>query len=318
VTEPRSSLKARAAGALTLLGPGTALAHGGHAPALSLPEVLGWWTWDPLVLGTLALSAFVYLRGLRTLWRRTGTGRGVQRWEAGAFALGWLTVALALLSPLDRLSDLLFSAHMTQHELLMLAAAPLLVLGRPHLPALWALSPSWRARVVRWMRVRPVRTAWRATTGPFLVLLLHALARWVWHLPVLFQAALESEAVHALQHFMFFSSAELFWWALLRGRYGRVGYGVAVLFVFATAAHTSLLGALLTFARSAWYPLYEGRTEAGGLEALEDQQLAGLIMWVPTGAIFILVGLALFAAWLGEAERRVAHTRVEFSEEVPP
>ncbi|MDY7227706.1 cytochrome c oxidase assembly protein [Hyalangium rubrum] len=316
MTEPSAS--SRALALLALLAPAVALAHGGEHPALTVSEVMGWWTWDPLVLGTLGLSAFLYVRGVRTLWRRAGTARGVRRWEVGAFALGWLTVAVALLSPLDRLSDLLFSAHMTQHELLMLVAAPLLVLGRPHLPALWALAPRARARVTGWMQHSGVRAVWRAVTGPFLVLLLHALARWVWHIPSLFQAALRSEAVHAVQHLMFFGTAALFWWALIRGRYGRVGYGVAVLFVFATAAHTSLLGALLTFARSVWYPIYEGRTQAGGLDALEDQQLAGLIMWVPAGALFIVVGLALFAAWLGEAERRVAYTRAELPEEGAP
>src|SRR5207253_7400765 len=127
-----------------------ALAHGGHAHRLTFSEVMGWWTWDPLVLGALGLSAFLYVRGLRALWRRAGPARGVRRWEAGAFALGWLTIAVALLSPLDRLSDVLFSAHMTQHELLMLVAAPLLVLGRPHIPALWALTSGQRERVAQW------------------------------------------------------------------------------------------------------------------------------------------------------------------------
>jgi putative membrane protein len=303
---------------LALLLSGSALAHGGKPHTLTTSEMMGWWTWDPLVLGALGVSAFLYGRGLRALWRRAGTARGVRRWEAGTFILGWLTIAVALLSPLDHLSDLLFSAHMTQHELLMLVAAPLLVLSRPHIPALWALSAGQREHVARWIQAPKVRTVWRTATGPFLVLLLHALARWVWHIPALFEAALRSEATHAVQHLMFFGTAMLFWWALIRGRYGRVGYGVAVLFVFATAAHTSILGALLTFARSVWYPLYEGRTEAGGLGALEDQQLAGLIMWVPTGVIFIIVGLALFAAWLGESERRVSLTQPEFPEEGMP
>ncbi|HYX23881.1 MAG TPA: cytochrome c oxidase assembly protein, partial [Thermoanaerobaculia bacterium] len=87
--------------------------------------------------------------------------------------------------------------------------------------------------------------------------------------------------------------------------------GAAVLYVFTTSLHSGVLGALLTFAPRLWYPIYEARTAAWGLSALEDQQLAGLIMWVPAGVLFIVLGLALFAAWLGEAERRVAHTRSE-------
>jgi putative membrane protein len=115
---------------------------------------------------------------------------------------------------------------------------------------------------------------------------------------------LKSEAVHAFQHFGFFVTAVLFWFALIHGRYGRVGYGVAVFFVFATAMHTSILGVLFTLGSRLWYPLYGERANAWHLDALEDQRLAGLIMWIPAGAILTIIALALFIAWLGEAERR--------------
>jgi len=286
---------------LLLLVPGCALAHAGE---LHLPEVLGWWTVDPWVMGALGVAALLYARGLWVLWRRSGRGRGVRGWEVACFALGLLSVALALLSPLDRLSDLLFSAHMGQHEVLMVVAAPLLVLGKPLLLHLWALPAGLRERVGPAAARRGVGGTWRALTHPLVVLLLHALARWVWHVPVLFEAALASEWVHGLQHALFFGTAALFWWALIHGRYGRVGYGVAVLFVFATALHTGVLGAMLTFGRSIWYPVHAQRSAAWGVDALEDQQLAGLLMWVPAGTLFLVIGLALFAAWLGEGERR--------------
>ena len=109
----------------------------------------------------------------------------------------------------------------------------------------------------------------------------------------------------------FFGSAALFWWALVHGRFRRQGYGAAVVWVFTTSLHSGVLGALLTFAPRLWYPIYEERTGRFGLSALEDQQLAGLLMWVPAGFVFLLLGLALFAAWLGESERRVARTRSE-------
>jgi len=102
---------------------------------------------------------------------------------------------------------------------------------------------------------------------------------------------------------MFFTSAALFWWALVEGRYGRLGYGVSVLVVFATALHTGALGALIALARRPLYPLYEARA-AGAADPLEDQQLAGLIMWVGAGLLFMMLGLALFLAWIGEARRR--------------
>jgi cytochrome c2 len=121
---------------------------------------------------------------------------------------------------------------------------------------------------------------------------------------VLYQAALRSAAIHAIEHICFLATACLFWWALIHGRYGRAGYGMAVVFVFATAIHTEVLGALLTFAPRVWYPLYAMRSSAMGLDGLEDQQLAGLIMWIPFGVLFLIWGLGLFAAWLGHAERR--------------
>jgi len=96
----------------------------------------------------------------------------------------------------------------------------------------------------------------------------------------------------------------LFWWGLVYGRYGRAAYGAAVLYVFATLVHTGLLGAMFALSERSFYPLYVERAEAAGVDAVADQQLAGLYMWVPSGIVLTLFGLALFAAWLGEAERR--------------
>jgi putative membrane protein len=275
---------------------------------LTAARVLGWWTWDPLVIGALAVAAGLYVRG-RWRLRRQATGRpAVRAWETASWALGWLALFIALVSPLDALSDLLFSAHMAQHELLMLVAAPLLVIGRPLVCMLWALPASWRERLGRYSRAHSWRTAWHGLSGPLAVLVAHAVAVWVWHLPAPWEAALRSEGIHLFQHLCFFWTAALFWWALVHGRYGRVGYGIAVVFVFATALHTSVLGALITFAGRLWYPLYAERGRAWGIDPLEDQQLAGLIMWVPAGALFMLFGLALFAAWLGESERRLGYS----------
>jgi putative membrane protein len=262
------------------------------------------WVFDPISLACLLASGALYVAGVSRLWARAGRGCGVRPWQLGAFAAGWIALVLALLSPVAAISDVLFSVHMTQHEILILVAAPLLVLGRPIVPFLWALSPRWRLRLGTWSRNRYWAAAWKALTGPLVVWLLHGLALWVWHLPALYQAALGSAAIHAIEHTCFLTTACLFWWSLIHGRYGRVGYGVAVVFVFATAVHSEALGALLTFAPRVWYPLYAMRSSATGLDALEDQQLAGLIMWIPFGVIFLILGLGLFAAWLGAAERR--------------
>ncbi|MFN2633216.1 MAG: cytochrome c oxidase assembly protein [Thermoanaerobaculia bacterium] len=151
-----------------------------------------------------------------------------------------------------------------------------------------------------------ISAAWTAVTRPLPAFLLQSLTLWIWHLPALYQASLRSDFAHALQHGSFFAASTVFWWALLQGRFGRQGYGAAAIAVFATTLEGGVLGALITFARSLWYPIYEARTAAWGLSPLEDQQLAGILMWVPAGLLLVGFGLALFAAWLGEAERRVA------------
>jgi putative membrane protein len=284
---------------------------GHHHDTLDVGTVLSWWTWEPFTALLLALSGALYAAGLARLWRRAGVGQGIRRREALCFAGGWLALLMALLSPVDALGGILFSAHMAQHELLILVAAPLLVLGRPLAPFLWALPEPARETVGRWSRAPAFAAFWRRLTAPLVVFVLHGLALWIWHLPSLYQATLDDDFIHALQHLSFFASSALFWWALIHGRFGRLGYGAAVLYVFLTSLHSGILGALLTFAPRLWYPIYEARTSRWGLSPLEDQQLAGLIMWIPAGVVFIVLGLALFAAWLGEAERRVTHTRSE-------
>jgi putative membrane protein len=274
-----------------------ARAHEGRPPE---PHDL-WtaWSLEPFVLGGLALSAGCYARGVRRM-----PGRSLLDRESLLFAGGWLALFVALVSPLDPMGGALFSAHMTQHEVLMLFAAPLLVLGRPLAPFMLALPVRMRRRLAGAGRVGWVRGAWRALTNPFAAWLIHAAVLWLWHAPSLFQATLDSEAVHAAQHLSFLVSALLFCEALIHGAEGRMGYGAAVVYVFTTAVHTSVLGALLTFSSTLWYPAYEATAAAWGLTPLEDQQLGGLIMWVPAGLVYVAAGLWLLALWLGEAERR--------------
>jgi cytochrome c oxidase assembly factor CtaG len=135
---------------------------------------------------------------------------------------------------------------------------------------------------------------------------LHAVALWVWHLPALYDYAVAHEGVHIIQHLCFFASAALFWWGIAHGRYGRTGYGAAVVYVFATALHGGVLGALLTLSPRVWYSPYLANHPAG-LTPLQDQQLAGLLMWVPAGLLSAAGGLVLFAAWLRESDRRTRY-----------
>jgi putative membrane protein len=267
------------------------------------------WDWEPGIVVPLAIAAFLYARGLRLLWDEH-VGRGIRVWEASCFAAGWLIAFLALLSPLHALSEQLFVAHMVQHELLMAVAAPLLVVGRPLVPMLWALPSRARRRVGGITRRKSVRGVWRTLTQPLVAFLLHGAAIWIWHAPALYQATLTNDAVHAAQHLSFLGTALLFWWTIIHahapgGRARAVSFGAAVLLLFGTALHSGALGALLTFSRTLWYPAYGSAARAWGLTPFEDQQLAGLVMWIPATFAYLVAALFLFAAWLRASEERV-------------
>jgi putative membrane protein len=259
---------------------------------------------DPFAVAVLLITGGLYAAGALRV--------RPPKWESAAFGAGWLMLAIALLSPIATLSDVLFSVHMTQHELLMLIAAPLLTLGRPLGPVLRVFSLAWRQRLAHLTHARVTSFL----LAPAAVFVVHAAALWMWHAPPLYEAAVRSDAIHLLQHLCFTGTACLFWWGMLRGSYGRLGYGASVLYIFATAIHSGGLGALLTFATRPIYPLYAQQAHAQRVDALADQQLAGLIMWIPAGTLLLVIALAFFVAWMGEAERR--RRLSAFSHGVPP
>ena len=250
------------------------------------------WTFEPWELGSLVFSAGLYAAGLLRLWMRAGIGRGLSVAQATAFFLGLLAIVVALVSPLDALGESLFSAHMIEHELLMIVAAPLLVLGRPLAVWVCAIPASWRRGIGGFFHLPGWRRPWLAFTGVWCAWLLHALVLWLWHLPVFFEAALENDAVHAFQHICFLGTAVLFWWSVLGGAARRTR-GIALLSIFTTMVHTSILGALLTLSRTVWYQSYALGSSSWDLTGLEDQQLGGIIMWVPAGVIYLVCGLLL-------------------------
>ncbi|HEX6005519.1 MAG TPA: cytochrome c oxidase assembly protein [Burkholderiales bacterium] len=258
------------------------------------------WTFEPWVVACLALAAALYGAGALKLWRRAGIGRGLRLGQAAAFAGGWLTLCAALVSPLDGLGASLFSAHMLQHELLMIVAPPLFVLARPLETWTWGLPATWRSGAGQVAHWTPLANAWGALTIPLVAWAVHAAALWLWHTPPLFDAALSGPALHALQHASFLGSALLFWWAVLgRARH----HGLAIGLVFTTMVHTGVLGALLTFSPAPWYRGY-AETAAFGLSVLEDQQLGGLVMWVPGGFAYLAAGLTLAFRYFFSATAR--------------
>ena len=299
----RQVRSAFASGCVVLLAAGTAFAHEGEPH--DLDDLWYDWSFDPLIVVSLVILAAVYLIGLYKLWKNTGVGRAINGWEVTAFAGAWLSLVIALISPLHPWGEVLFSAHMTQHEVLMLVSAPLLVLSRPLVATVWAMPLDWRKSTHGVVKSRPVESVWHFVTNPFAAWAIHFVALWTWHLPFLFQATLESDFVHTLQHVSFFGSALLFWWAIICAPRGAASYGAGILYLFTTSIHSGILGAFLTFTTKVWYPIYSKSTESWGLTPLEDQQLGGLIMWVPAGLVYIVAALFMFAGWLRESERRV-------------
>src|SRR5205814_8101638 len=191
---------------------------------------------EPGSIIALIVSGWLYAQGLWRMWRGGGgvgrVGHGIRRWQAACFAGGWFTLFIALVSPLHPWGSVLFSAHMVQHELLMIVAAPLVVLGQPMAVMLKALPSSAARKLAAWGNSRPWLRVWRFITGAFVAWLIHAIALWVWHVPALFQATLHNEWIHAAQHTSFLVTALLFWWAVVHGHNRALSYGMAVLYMF--------------------------------------------------------------------------------------
>ncbi len=214
-------------------------------------------------------------------------------------------VGVALLSPLDALSVALASAHMVQHVLLLLVAAPLFALSAPVATLLRGAPAVVRQGSVAWRRRLRLT---RANTGPLrhpvAVWLLHVGTLWFWHAAVPYEAAVEHHLLHVVEHASFLVTGVLFWHVVVAARaLDRASHGLGVLLVFAMAMQSVFLSALLTFAREPWYSVYTATTAPWGLDPLADQQLAGVIMWVPAGLVYVAAGLGLLVAWIRATER---------------
>jgi cytochrome c oxidase assembly factor CtaG/cytochrome c2 len=282
-----------------------ALAHTGGAIA---DHDLAW-SWEPWVLASLAIAAVWYGLGLRRLvWDRgEGTPRFIRRSQAAAFAGGLSVLFLALVSPIDTVGEQLFSVHMVQHLLLMLAAPPLLAWGRPAIVMLWAFPPAGRRRIGRSPPILVLSLIARAATGPVAAPILFCGAFVFWHLPRPYGWALADAGIHVIEHMSFFLTGLAFWSAVIGpSGHRRVDYGAALLMVAATALLSCLPGALMIFAPRPLYPMHAAGAAAWGLTLLQDQSLAGLVMWIPAGAVYVAAIAWLFVLWLREAERRVS------------
>jgi putative membrane protein len=274
------------------------LAHAGQPPAPH--DLWGAWNLDPVLLAGLALAAWAYRRG-----QTGGPPRTVDTWRARCFAGALAALGVALVSPLDALAGALASAHMVQHVLLLLVAAPLLALSAPGSAILRGSPLAVRRAGSRWRRrLGLTHGNLRVLRHPATVWLLQVGTLWFWHASVPYDAALGNQALHAVEHASFLVTAWLFWRSVVgvRGT-GRVPNGVGVVLVFAMAMQSVVLSVLLTFARTPWYAGYATTTAPWGLDPLADQQLAGVIMWIPAGGIYLAAALTLLVGWVRATER---------------
>lgn len=280
----------------------TVMAHNGGVAVPS--DVWSHWNFDPLILFVLLLTLYLFLRGAATY--------RVATWRIASFTAGMSVFFVTLIAPLESLSAALFSSHMLQHLLLVLVAAPCIVFSRPFAPLLRGLPTRWRKPVGSFAYTPFVQTLWSWLSRPVPISVFHVAILWIWHIPGLYSGAFDDHLIHALQHISFIVTGAMFWWMVFHADH----YEVQVLCVFGTMMTTGLLGALMTFARSPWYTVHQEYVREWGLTLLQDQQLAGLLMWIPPGIVYVITAGLLLNKWLNAVEERVLKREQQWVEEM--
>lgn len=234
------------------------------------------------------MSGWIYVRGWRRLRERGSTRFPV--WRLSAFLGALLSIFLALQSPLDALAPFSLQFHMAQHLLLMLVAPPLVWLGSPELPMLAGLPKWFRDEWVRpFARVRSLRMALDWLFRPQIAFIAYTATLWIWHAPGCYQLALESEFWHRVEHAMFLSASLLFWHPVMQPYPHRVTYSrwLLVPYLFLAGVQGTILSGILSFSPRVLYPHYDAAPNLWNITPLEDQALAGAMMWIPTSIAYI-------------------------------
>jgi cytochrome c oxidase assembly factor CtaG len=273
-------------------------------------SVLGAWTFDPTVVAALLATGVLYLRGVRRVRR---PDRKLAN-RAACFLGGLVVLWVALQSPIDAYADTWLSVHMVQHLLLTMVAAPLLVLGAPVTLALRASTPVFRRRwLLPLLRSRPVRLL----TAPPVAWAQFALVLWASHFSPLYEAAVRSGGVHALEHLLYVASAVVFWSPVvgIDPSPKRLSHPARLLYLFLAMPQASFLGLAMWGTNRILYPSYQA---ALGPAALDDQRLAGTIMG-SAGMLVMVPALGLVLLdWLAREEREAARTDARLGVEVRP
>jgi cytochrome c oxidase assembly factor CtaG len=267
------------------------------------------WNLTPSIYVGIALIIGLYLYAVGPLRRRYRLADSVSRRQVVVFISGMLLIFLALASPLDELGDeYLFSAHMLQHLVLTMIGPPMLLLGTPG----WLIEPLLRRRTV--LRIG------KALTYPAVAFLLFNINFWLWHAPSLYNATLSDENLHIFEHLLFLITATLYWWPVfspVEEGLPRLSLGGQILYIFLGGMPSVALGAGLTFLPPLYAPYIQQSVRAWGISPAADQQLGGLIMWVPLNIAYIVVVSVLFIRWMQQqdAKQRLMEAQMDEDDE---
>ena len=282
-----------------------------------LLRVAGAWTWRPVILLPLAVLGGLYVRGWWRLRRTPRTLGAAPAWRLAAYLTGLASVVIALCSPVELLAELSFTAHMVQHQLLLMMAPPLILLAEPFPLVLWGLPPGLRRRLGGLVvRPGPVRRAFLTLTWMPVAGALYTVTLWGWHYPRAYDAALRYPILHDLEHVTFFGTAVLFWWPVinpaprLRRLTSGVMYGARIGYLILATAQNTLLGAVLGLAERSFYASYAAAPRLlAEWSAVDDQSFGGGVMWSGSHMFLVAVLVLLHRAMDAEGRKADAQTR---------
>jgi len=268
-------------------------AHSDGHQDLSMP----WWTqWNSssIIIFSLSLIFLLYGLGWVRQKKRFPHLKKFSYWQGGVFILAILTLVTSLLSPVDIYSDFLSWVHMLQHTLLMMVAAPLFAIASPSYMSQWSIPAAfWRKWWLwKWWGKKTFSNFW---VKPTQLVVLYGLTLWIWHIPSLYEEALHTAWVHDLQHISFFLTSYWFWMILIDpARKTPLRPELGLMYLFVTSIHSMVLGVLMALSPTVWYEPYLVTAPQFGWDPLKDQQVAGLIMWMPAGITYLIAAIILF------------------------
>jgi putative membrane protein len=292
-----------AAGFHLLAGASTVLAHDGLAAG---QNPLTAWNTNPIPSFGLILAAYLYLTGL-SRWNRPT--HPISRWQKTSFFAGLVVIFIALQSPIDAIAGHMFSFHQFQHILIRMVAPLLILGGAPLTPMLRGLPPWALLGVVRPIVSNPLaRSAYYRLTNPVVATLIFLVVLYLWQVPVNMNLALRNSLVHEFMHATMMFSGFLFYWLVIdpKPHRSRMHYGLRVLYLGLIVIPNTMLGVALVFANA---PLYSAYVEAGqlfGISAIDDQQIGGLMLWVPGDMMSILAAGIVMILWYQKEEEQSA------------